>query len=42
MGAFGTSGDEGSVVKLTLKEGEIIWEPIDRSESEAEIYRFSD
>ncbi len=42
LGAFGTSGDEGSVVKLTLKEGEIIWEPIDRSESEAEIYRFSD
>ena len=30
------------MVILTLKEGEIIWAPVERSEREAEIYRFSD
>ncbi|NNN13537.1 MAG: acetoacetate--CoA ligase [Acidimicrobiaceae bacterium] len=41
-GEIGPSGREGSVVILTLKEGEIIWTPVDRSEREAEIHRFSD
>ncbi len=30
------------MVILTLKEGEIIWAPVERSEREAEIHRFSD